>query len=134
MSGTPGQEIIHLNGSVIDDGLPKPPGKLTVQWTQVENGAPQVTISPDNVAQTTVTVTARGVYEFMLTADDGGRASEDTFRVTVGNHACDASHMSTGAPYNAADQNNDCIVDLADFAVIIAANWLDCTDTLTNCD
>ena len=47
--------------------------------------------------------------------------------------ACDASHLSTGAAYDAADVNRDCIVDIADFAALIAENWLTCSDTLTHC-
>lgn len=122
-----------MNGVASDDGLPKPPAQYAVQWTQVATGAPTVTITPGNAQAATVTVTARGAYEFTLTADDSARQTEDGVRIIVGNDACDASHMSTGAPYNAADQNTDCIVDLADLATLIAANWLDCTDTLTNC-
>jgi hypothetical protein len=133
MSGTPGQEVIHLNGTASDDGLPKPPGQYTLHWTQVATGAPTVTITPDNAQAATVTVTARGTYEFTLTADDSARQTEDTVRIIVGDDACDASHVSTGGAYNPADQNGDCIVNLADFAVLFAANWLDCTDTLANC-
>ncbi len=133
MSGTPNQEVIQLDGFTSDDGLPDPQTDHTVLWTQVDNGAPAVTISPDNTDDTTVTVTARGVYEFTLTADDSAQQTPDTVEIIVGDDACDASHMSTGDPYNAADENEDCIVGVADFAAIIAANWLDCTDTLTNC-
>ncbi len=133
MSGTPGQEVIYLDGATSDDGLPDPPAGYTVEWTQVDNGAPAVIISPDNTDDTTVTVTARGVYEFMLTADDTAKQTPDTVEIIVGADPCDASHMSTGDPYNAADSNEDCIVDLRDFAAIIVDNWLDCSDTLTNC-
>lgn len=125
-SGTPGQEVIYLDGTTSDDG------PYTVLWTQVANGAPAVTISPNNTDDTSVTVTAPVAYEFMLTADDGILQTSDTVQIIVGSTSCDASHMSTGAAYNAMDMNQDCIVDLEDFA-IIAANWLICTDTLTDC-
>ena len=133
MSGTPGEELILLDGFSSDDGLPDPPAAYTVLWTQVDNGAPAVIIDPNNVDDTSVTITARGVYEFTLTADDSAEQTPDTVEIVVGDDACDASHMSTGDPYNPADDNQDCIVGMADFSSIIADNWLDCTDTLTNC-
>jgi hypothetical protein len=133
MSGTSGQEVVNLDGTTSDDGLPNPPAAYTVLWTQVNNGAPAVTISPDNVNDTSVTITARGDYEFMLTADDSEAPASDTVRIVVGDDACDASHINTGAAYDAGDVNEDCIVDMQDLALLIAANWLDCTDTQTNC-
>lgn len=126
-SGTSNQEEIDLDGTTWDDG------PYTISWTQVDNGAPTVIISPDDVDDTSVTVTERGTYEFMLTADDGVRQTSDMVHIIVGDDSCDASHMSTGAPYDAEDINQDCIVNLADFAILFSEDWLVCTDTLTNC-
>jgi hypothetical protein len=126
-SSTPGQEVIALDGTTSDDG------NYTVLWTQVANGAPTVTITPNNVDDTSVTITARGTYVFMLTADDGAKQTSDTVQIIVGSTSCDASHMSTAAVYDAEDQNRDCVVDMADFAALITDDWLTCTDQLTNC-
>jgi len=123
----PNEVTVNLDGTTSDDG------SYTVLWTQVSNGAPAVTISPNNTDDTSITLTARGDYEFMLTADDGNLQSSDTVRIVVGDDACDASHISTGDPYDAGDQNQDCIVDLQDFMALIIADWLECTDTLDNC-
>ncbi|MBN2512986.1 MAG: hypothetical protein JXB18_08625 [Sedimentisphaerales bacterium] len=128
-SGTPGQDILLLDGTTSDDGLPT--STYTVAWSQLSG--PAITISPDNTEDTTVTITARGTYVFELKADDGNRQTVDTVQIIVGDDSCDASHLSTGQPYDAGDQNQDCIVNLQDFAVLISANWLDCTDTLTDC-
>lgn len=128
-SGTLGQEIILLDGTTSDDGMPTP--AYTVMWSQISG--PAVTISPNDTDDTSVTITARGTYVFELKADDGNRQAADTVQIIVGTNSCDASHMSTGQPYDAGDQNQDCIVNLQDFAVLISANWLDCTDTLTDC-
>ena len=141
MSGTAGQEIIYLDGTVTDDGLPDPPAAYTVLWTQEDNGAPAVVIDPNDVVNTSVTITERGDYLFKLTADDGEVSQEgvhtgmnsDTVRIVVGTDACDASHTVSGEAYDPGDFNEDCIVNLDDFAVLIAKNWLDCTDTLDNC-
>ncbi|MDD5010789.1 MAG: hypothetical protein PHQ00_01565, partial [Phycisphaerae bacterium] len=127
MSGTQGQETAALDGETSDDG------DYTVLWTQMSNGAPTVSITPNNIDDTSVTITARGTYEFMLTADDGYMQTSDTVQIVVGSTSCDASHMSTGAEYDAEDQNQDCVVDMADLAVLIANDWLLCTDWLTNC-
>jgi hypothetical protein len=125
-SGTSGQETIVLDGTVFSGAA------YTVQWTQVSNGAPTVAITPNNVDDTSVTVTARGTYVFRLMADNGVQVS-DTVRFIAGSTSCDASHMSTGAAYSTMDQNHDCIVNLTDFAVLIVSDWLGCTDRLANC-
>ncbi len=44
----------NLQGSALDDGLPVPPGQLTITWSQV-NGPGQVTFSNTNSAFTTAT-------------------------------------------------------------------------------
>lgn len=132
-SGTPGQEIIYLDGAVTDDGLPSNPGAYTVLWTQSENGAPAVTISPEDAEDASVTITAAGDYEFTLTAHDGEATGSDTVRIVVGADACDASHLSTGDAYDPGDINKDCIVNMTDFAELLAANWMDCSDILTAC-
>ncbi len=131
-SGVAGQETVTLQGTVDDDGLPNPPGATTILWTQVNNGAPVVTISPGNTAESTVIFTERGVYEFKLSANDGDRIASDTVVIGVGIDSCDASHI-TGVPYDAADQNQDCIVDLEDLAALFAGKWLNCTDTVAGC-
>ena len=133
MSGIPGQEVIDLDGTTSDDGRPVPPAAYTRLWTQVENGAPAVTVPSDDSDDISVTVTAGGDYEFELTANDGEAETKDTVRIVVGETPCDASHIYTGEAYDAGDVNFDCMVNLEDFASIIAANWLDCTDTITDC-
>lgn len=131
-SGTPGQEMVYLDATVTDDGLPDPPAALTYLWTQLSG--PTVEISPNNTEDTSITFTERGTYVFQLAVNDGGvyPDQKDTVQVIVGNDACDASHILTGANYYSGDFNQDCIVDLDDLAVV-ASSWLDCTDTLTNC-
>lgn len=119
---------VSLDATTSDDGV------YTVVWTQVSNGAPAVTIDPANVDNTSVNITARGDYEFRLTADDGVLQTEDTVRIVVGDDVCDASHIETGDAFNVADQNEDCIVNLTDLVALIINDWLKCTDDLTNCN
>jgi hypothetical protein len=131
-SGISGQEVVTLNGLATDDGLPNPPAAMTYTWSQVANGAPTVAPSPTNTLNTSVTITARGSYEFQLMADDSNRQGTDTVKVFVGTNACDASNLFTGAGFKAGDINQDCDVNVQDI-LAIAAKWLSCTDTLTNC-
>lgn len=125
-------KVISLSGTASDDGRPNPPGLLTVQWTQ--DSGPAVTISPANQLNTSVSVSQVGVYVFRLTADDGEVQVYDTVKVVVGETSCQASHLSTGLPYAAGDFNQDCIVDLEDFAELLSRNWRACTNLLTGCN
>lgn len=126
-SGTAGQVTVQLHGVTSDDG------PYTIAWTQVANGASTVVITPSDVNDTSVTITARGAYEFKLTADDGSAQSSDTVKVFVGTTACDVSHMSTGEAYSAGDMNHDCIVNMVD-AALFAMSWQDCTNMLMGCN
>ncbi len=131
-------QILWLDGAseitVNLDGTSSSSTTYTVEWTQVTTGAPTVAIAPADADDTSLTITARGDYEFMLTGNDGILVGSDTVRIVVGNDACDASHINFGDAYNEADQNQDCVVDLLDFVALIASDWLGCTDTLTNCN
>ena len=59
-----------LAGSVADDGLPLPPGALTLAWTQVSGPGP-VDFVDSTAAATTAFFPAAGTYVLQLTADDG---------------------------------------------------------------
>jgi hypothetical protein len=71
----------NLNGSATDDGLPAPP-TLTVQWTK-SSGPGTVTFANPNVAVTTATFSAAGVYVLRLTASDSALSSFAETQVTV---------------------------------------------------
>lgn len=129
-SGTSGQEVITLAGTYSDDEKPNPPGTCTLQWTQV-SGPADAAIVPDNDKTAAVTITTAGVYQFMLTADDGEKQGSDTVQVIVGSDSCHASYLN-GTNYNSKDFNLDCTVDLIDFADF-AADWLACTNTFEGC-
>ena len=119
---------ITLSGTATDDG-----GTPTVEWTETSNLGTAVITSSDQVT-TLVSFTAAGDYEFTLTADDGDLPPvSDTVRIVVGNGPCDATHVFYGTPYNEADANEDCIVNLQDLLDLMVYDWLNCTDTLTDC-
>jgi hypothetical protein len=124
---------VQLVGTAEDDGQPEEPGALTVAWAKTAGPATAV-ISNPNQLSTTVTFAERGDYTFTLTADDGELQTSASVRVVVGDNACDASHLSTGKPYAAGDVNQDCIVNLEDFAILFGSSWRNCTNTLAGCE
>jgi hypothetical protein len=127
-----GAASVNLSGSASDDGLPNPPALLTYLWEPVAGPATAVINTP-NAAATSVSFTEAGDYTFRLTANDSDKQTSDTVRVVVGTDACDASHVFSGSAYDPGDFNEDCIVDMLDFAELISKNWMLCTDTLTSC-
>ncbi|MBI3416214.1 MAG: HYR domain-containing protein [Verrucomicrobia bacterium] len=71
-----------LSGSASDDGLPVPPGALTLQWLQV-SGPGVVTFGDATAANTTASFSLPGIYDLELKADDSQLlASADVF-ITV---------------------------------------------------
>ncbi|HOT72115.1 MAG TPA: DNRLRE domain-containing protein [Anaerohalosphaeraceae bacterium] len=126
-------DTVQLEGTAEDDGQPEEPGTLTYTWARTA-GPETAVLSNPNQLSTTVTFAERGDYTFTLTADDGELKTSASVRVVVGDNACDASHLSTGKPYDAGDVNHDCIVNLEDFAILFGNNWLDCTNTLAKCE
>jgi len=73
---------IAMTGTASDDGLPFPPGLLTIAWSQISGPG---TVLFSNVASPTsnATFSAPGIYELQLSADDGVATDTDTVRVTV---------------------------------------------------
>lgn len=75
-------ESATLAGTASDDGLPVPPGKITLTWRAV-TGPGTVAFSDPAAAHTTATFSTPGTYLLELRAYDGELASTDTITVTV---------------------------------------------------
>lgn len=73
---------VTLDGMVLDDGLPDPPGSVTTIWTKL-SGPGVVTFNPASAVDTTASFTFPGVYVLRLEAYDGARSSHDDVTVTV---------------------------------------------------
>ena len=71
-----------LNGTVSDDGLPNPPGSLTVTWSKV-SGPGTVTFASNSAVDTTATFSVVGTYVLQLTASDGALSANDAVQITV---------------------------------------------------
>jgi len=71
-----------LDGTVTDDGLPKPPGKVTTTWSRF-SGPGTVTFGNPNAVDTTANFTEEGTYVLSLAANDGEAGASDQVTVTV---------------------------------------------------
>ncbi len=60
------QSIIALNGGATS--TPHTPEAISYQWTQVDNGAPLVTLNNSDIQTPTFTTDSIGIYEFRLDA------------------------------------------------------------------
>jgi hypothetical protein len=77
---------VPLDAMVLDDGLPNPPGQVTLEWT-LQSGLGQVVFEPNAFVQDpTVSFSQIGIYHLNLTVSDGAQQSTDTIKITAGNH------------------------------------------------
>lgn len=88
----------NLAGTATDDGLPNPPGALTLAWTKV-SGPGSVTFGTAAAASTTATFSGAGVYVLQLAANDGAAISsaQTTVTVNVGGGANAGPVVNAGA-------------------------------------
>ncbi len=73
-----------LAGTATDDGLPNPPGALTLTWSKV-SGPGAVTFGNPASATTTATFAAAGAHVLRLTAHDGALSASADVTITVTN-------------------------------------------------
>jgi glucose/arabinose dehydrogenase len=71
-----------LDGTVTDDGLPAPPGAMTITWSLV-GGPATVTFGNPGAVDTTATFSTPGTYLLRLTAFDGLLTTSDEIIVVV---------------------------------------------------
>lgn len=71
-----------LSGTATDDGLPNPPGALTLSWTKV-SGPGTVTFAKPAAASTAATFSTSGTYVLQLTANDSLLSTSATVTITV---------------------------------------------------
>ena len=88
-----------------------------------------VTIASPTSAVTTATMDTQGIYYLQLAGEDSaGLEKIELLKVTVASDACAAAKETENPPMNYVapihDSNDDCIVNLTDFASF-AAEWVD---------
>ncbi len=84
-----------LSGTATDDGLPNPPARLTIAWSQV-SGPDTVTFGNLSSLSTTASFSAAGSYTLRLTASDSALSSSDDIAVTVNSQ--NAAPVSNAGP------------------------------------
>ncbi|MCB4755889.1 MAG: hypothetical protein LHV69_02475, partial [Elusimicrobia bacterium] len=77
------QNQVNLDGTVVDDGLPIPPGKVTTMWTQVGGPAGQSSFADASSEDTTATFAAPGIFTLRLTVFDGALSGQAEVTITV---------------------------------------------------
>lgn len=76
--------VLTLNGQASDDGLPTPPGSLTLSWASVSGPAtPQWPYGDSGAASTRVRFDVAGTYVLRFTAHDGALTTSDEVQVVV---------------------------------------------------
>jgi hypothetical protein len=75
-------DSITLDGAIIDDGWPDPPGAVTTTWSQV-SGPGTVTFANASAVDTTASFSQVGTYVLRLTAGDGEFTSGDEVTIAV---------------------------------------------------
>jgi hypothetical protein len=79
----PGYAAAWLDGTVSDDGLPNPPGEVSLTWSVVSGEPSGVSFEPDNLDYTEARFTKKGKYTLQLEADDGAAKASDQVDVIV---------------------------------------------------
>jgi hypothetical protein len=124
MAATP----FALEGTVTDDGVTP----VTINWEAFEvalGGGLTTKVNFADAANpnTTVTISEAGSYVVKLTATDEVNPSvSDQKEIVVLDDGCQAIKSTGTWEANYFDLNDDCVVDLSDFAVF-ALEWLDST-------
>jgi alpha-tubulin suppressor-like RCC1 family protein/subtilisin family serine protease len=72
----------QLAGTVVDDGLPVPPGALAVSWLVVSGPGP-VTFANPSWGSTSAAFQTAGTYDLRLVASDGQATSQSDVTITV---------------------------------------------------
>jgi hypothetical protein len=121
--GDPNSATAHLSGTVSDDGFPEP---YTLWWSLLSGPEKvEVVIDPNDVEDISVVLPALGTYLFGLSADDSDLTTTATIQVVVAATPCDAAKAKPGYTTTVGDLDNNCYVDISDFAAF-AAHWLEC--------
>ncbi|MDB6038465.1 MAG: hypothetical protein JWM99_2306, partial [Verrucomicrobiales bacterium] len=97
---------VNLSAIVSDDGQPRPPGRLSLQWTQI-GGPVGAALSSSNSPGTTVNISSIGAYAFRLTADDGELQTFDDVTVVVRQPPTSSTLVGKGSVWKFLDDGSN---------------------------
>ncbi len=92
-------QLVNLNGTVFDDGLPNPPATITSTWSKV-SGPGMVTFGNTSAVDTTVSFSTAGTYVLRLTAKDGVLSSSNDVTMMVNTLLQQSPNLSSGIQEN----------------------------------
>lgn len=104
---------VRLAGAASDDGLPTPPGRLTLAWSQV-GGPGAVWFGDAAQPETTAYLPGVGTYLLRLTASDGALEAADELVITVSRATAPAVLVPQGSVWSYWDRGTDPGPDWAD--------------------
>ncbi|MBN2513024.1 MAG: LamG domain-containing protein [Sedimentisphaerales bacterium] len=120
-----GSATINVNAEIYDAHG----DTITYSWEQISPISPVAEFSAINVEDPQVTFAEPGTYIFRLTINDGVYGLEGNIfkTVTIQVNEADCAQVKADGLLMASDINEDCRVNLDDFA-LIALDWLKCND------
>jgi hypothetical protein len=95
-----------LNGSATDDGLPNPPGAITLTWSQI-SGPGTVTFGTPGQATSSATFPAIGTYVLRLTANDSQLQASDELTVVVQRATQPVTIIAAGSSWRYLDNGSN---------------------------
>ena len=101
---------LSLDGTVTDDGLPNPPGWVSVTWSQVSGPGTAWFESPHR-SGTTVHLPGVGTYVLRLTATDGALQAHSDLIATVSRTTSTVTLVAQGAVWKYRDTGVDLPAD-----------------------
>ena len=96
----------NLVAVTIDDGYPKPPGKLAVIWQQT-GGPSRANLSSTNQPSISISLPGAGLYTFRVTASDGELASSDEVTVQARVANMPATLVAAGSVWRYLDDGSN---------------------------
>ncbi len=97
---------LALSGAATDDGVPNPPGALTITWSQVSGPGPAWFDSPNRL-DSTASFPGVGIYVLRLSANDGELQTTGDVVVTVSRNTSPATLVAQGSIWKYNDTGTD---------------------------
>jgi len=96
----------NLTATATDDGLPAPPGALTIRWSQV-SGPGAVLFGQRNQLKTAATFSSAGTYVLRLSANDGGLEASDELSVSIEAARTQSTLIAVNSVWKYLDNGSD---------------------------
>ncbi|MDD4869941.1 MAG: lamin tail domain-containing protein [Kiritimatiellae bacterium] len=97
---------VLLGGSVLEDGLPNPPGNVAITWSQV-SGTGTVTFVDAHMSNATARIPVPGSYVLRMTADDSVLQASNDVNVLVSRVYTQTTMIATGSVWKYLDNGSD---------------------------